>query len=310
MGQITPKLRREIVQFLSTRFEAKGISEDLLNLVLTRIDSAALGSPLQSQEPPSPRLREYPSVAQQIEWQYALAEIAEEFRGAFPTTYEPRQPAVRVDENGPPVPPVADELLWRVPKLVEGAQGAFGFQFAKQPIPRDFGVRGASADRIGSWRSTLRFSASGVERFDKRLAGEIKHRAEAGEPQGSIEHFPVGIEDANIFIPAKGSAGSTLDRLWLCANYDSCTSLSDLALTSVPRTARTDNGFFRDLYLSNPYGLRSSSTIVFQVSDGQPVAAFAGAVDLGYMSIENSAEPIRLDGLQEFLRAVSRPFSS
>lgn len=311
MGQLTPKLRKEIAQFLSGRFEAKGISDDLRDLVLERINLAALGRPSQFPDPSSARLRDHPSVAQQIEWQYSLAEIAEDFRRAFPTAYEPRQPAVMVDENGPPISPVAEELLWRVPKLIEGAQGAFSFQFAKQPIPRDFGARGVAVERVGSWKSPLRFSASGVERFDERLASEIKHnRANTSGVSLSIDPTPAGLGDANVYIPAKGSTGSTLDRLWLCANYDSCSSLSNLARAADARGARTDKGFFRDLYLSNPYGIRSSSTIVFQLRAGHPVAAFAGTVDLGYMSLENAAEPIRPDGLQEFLRNVSRPFAS
>lgn len=311
----SPALRNGIENFLRERFDARDIDPGLLKIILARIEAEAAGRQESALDRHYPKVNAYPSVAQQISWQYALNDIAKEFRHNFPAGYEPRQPAVQI-EGADSASPLPDKvLLWRVPQIVESAQGAFSFLFAKSPIPAEFGAADGTINGRPSWAAPLRIAPTGVNAVDARIAAELKKLWVVDDVrQFDASAFPAKIQDANLFLPRLDVGGSTLDRLWFCANASPCETLSDLAqpphMTGKDMRQRTSSAFFNNLYLLNPYGGRSSTSAIVRVDTaGQITAGFAGALDMGYVSLRSPSPTI--DGrLGRILIQLSRPFDT
>lgn len=288
---MSSELRQRIEVFLTRRFHEQGLSRDLLDITMTKIDAEATAWQ-SARHPQYPRTSVYPSVAQQISWQHSLQMIAEEFEREFPSGYVPRRLSVQVSpENGVFPPPSTAYLLWRVPSMIAGAQGEFSEKFAEARVEDFPGTLGQPRQHFGQWVQSLRITATGEKHIDDRILAEVTRLLESGSSSGiDSDSFPAPVSMANVYIPSAEFNGSVRGTLWLCLQNIRCTSMFDLAHFSRFSSTDASNAqreeLFRQLYLTNPFGGRNSASALIQVNEsGGILSAHCGHHDLGYSSL-------------------------
>lgn len=231
---MSSELRESIVGYLAQRFEDEGISRNLLDITMAKVDAEAAAWH-SARHPQYPKLSAYPSVAQQISWQHSLRKIAAEFKREFPSGYVPPPLSVQISsEDGVYPPPATDYLLWRIPAMIEGAQGEFSEKFAEEPVARFPGEVGQLYRRFGGWVHSLRITATGEKAIDDRIRAEVTRLSEARADSGiEIDSVAAPPSAANVYIPAAEFGGSVRDSLWLCLGNTHCASIFDIAHVSL-----------------------------------------------------------------------------
>lgn len=267
----------QIKTFLNARLEARAVGKDLRSIILKRIDLLAAGSKADADVT---EISDFPSVAQQISWQYALRDIAADFRKTYPSRVNAHSISHAPDVNSPPTS--AEFLLWSIPNIVENAQGAFSSTFMEQPFPSYLAASPPSRGNRKVGIGSIRPAATGSEDIDRRIAESLFDAGigSAAQLEESSSEFTV-LEKADVF--------NTLESIRICAHSEKCSSFpsADNARTSKMNLRKVRNNLFERLYLSNPYGGRSSATAVVEVDNAsRAVKVFVGPKDLGYLSLQ------------------------
>jgi len=275
--------RESIRAFLQRAFVKEGISLELLDIVMARIDAEALGRRQSELERLYPKFTSYPSVGQQLQWQASLKEIAANFRLHFPSDYNPAlndlAPAVADGEGGRPS---TSYILWKIGGLIQGAQGAFSEQLFSLNLPTVTYRAGEPRRGFGKWNYPLRISVTGEKSIDGRLAPTLA--SIAPDLGWTAEN---GSTVANAFLPTGGIEG-TLDMLMQCLLEPRCATVRSLSrrnpLTGSPRSESSRERFFSSLYLTNPYGGRTAATALVELDESSRIlSGFCGRHDIGYL---------------------------
>lgn len=304
---LSVELRKRIDEFLERRFRAHRVSPDLLAITKAKIYAEA-ASQRSARHPDYPKPTAFPSVAQQIVWQIALGEIAEEFRREFPSRYV--EPWEYLDTGRYPPPPT-EELVWRIPRFITEAQGEFSYKFSQQPVAAPSGSRGELLRTFRGSAAPVRLTATGQKPIDDRIAA-IVAELRTGNRLLDSATFPAPEATANAYLPTARFANSVGEALWVCLYMRPCSAVRDIANWALPYehtpSAAEHASFLRHLYLTNPFGARSSASALVQTDGaGRIVAAFCGDDDIGYaMTQQPALRPSRLPYcLSEMIRPGS-----
>ncbi len=228
---LSAELRQRIETFLARRIRQEEIGTDLLPIIMDRVDAEATGRLLSERKRLYPAFKSYPSVAQQVRWQQSLNLIASEFSSVFPPDVMPLPESVETPPKpGEVIVPSTDRILWRIPAMISGSQGAFSEVLRPNQMPAIDKGDDKARSGFAKWTVPFRVSATGQAALDKRTQGEIGSILSAGASGAIAVEFSDNAEEANVKLPATMLPLGSVDFVALCLSNPECATLRDLSL--------------------------------------------------------------------------------
>lgn len=285
----TPQERRQVEAFLINRFQSRGISLDLVPLILKRVEAYATGQPGWKSLESYPKTTAYPSLALQIYWQRALEDIAAEFRSDFSVRRPPPSPHIIVLDLPRPLPGL-NSVRWFAANAIEEAQGAFSREVQDRPLPSDLVPMSAPSvprETVGRYVRPMRIARSHIAILDEAIP-QVLADIRSAHPGMPIDEwtFPASSEAANFSIPARSGANAIFLAM-RCAREGYCPELKHLAETPTPQPTvssfKERLTYLDSLYLTNPFGHERAVTAVVRLDrQGAIASSFCGQGEIGY----------------------------
>ena len=262
---LTAQARQRIMDFLVDRFREHRISQDLVPIIMYRVNSMAAGD-INVAEPSYPVTTSYPSIAQQISWQHALDDIASEFEAEFEVRYpppvDPDIPIVTGPTNYFPRIPDANEIFMQASLEIRYVQrsvfaGLRDISVPRETVPAAMFFRARARAQLSRFARPVRIAPTGSAVLDRAIPQALAELRTL-YPDIAIDDasFPVAADTANLLIK-DGSEISSMRWAFSCAQTY-CTNLQDFdkPLRHSQEGSHTFEerlAFLNTIYFTNPY---------------------------------------------------------
>lgn len=275
------KLRREIVRFLSREFRQKGVSPDLLEIVVNHMDALAYRTEQYPDEPkPLERVTIYPSVAQQYAWQDDLLEITQNYKRHFglPDVIPPLRVPHPIVFGLPVSPPSILALQYDVARTLPTAQGYLVRNDMDVNFARSVAFKSPrSKTSLGRWANPIRIAETDTNETNKAIARALMD-IKAKYPNAPIDDksFPAKEGEVNLYM----SNYTPLGFLTRCMKQSYCTTLPGFNNSKnqgfQPAVKQAQIQFYRSIYLTQPYAeSRSEGHALVQLNENNNIIGAA-----------------------------------